>query len=812
MKKKLFSLLTLLLCVASGAWADEYTITLDASGMKTSPVCAGLAAITIGGDASISSNAVQVGDGKTGTITITRTVDNVYIKEILFTDTNHSKNGGFTFTGTAEQGAMGEYNSDNGTYTWTAESDVKLTTVSFQLLGSKGTAKMKVTQIVISDPDNTYEEIKTFTGPSDGSFGFTSSKGTSTISVTNPSSNGASVNSGRLQIGNSKSVIISSTENIESITFVYYQDNYKPAADKLGSSPAGTYTPATFTWIPTESIQSVTFTNGVGSSMQWVSFYIKTTEKVDISAPVLKSTTPANSATEVATSGNIVLTFDENVALVSDYQFTLKQGETTVKTWDGGGVNPAASVSGKTITLAYSGLASATTYSLNINNANKITDTAATPNAMSSISLPSFTTVDARPSAPISWSAASYTAVMGESNTFPSLTNTVPVTVSYSSSDPTVASFADASVYSITLNKKGSATIYATYTDEGSTYKTTVVSYTLNVTNLSAVDNQFWKVSDTKWGDADYNLEVIGSFIEIRDPLEAGAAVYDEVTFTKEAKAEAGKTPAVHFRIKGNTKVTVYGRVNSANNTATASIFVGNTDGDAVATASWSDKTKGGKVVYLNTENVEKDIYMCGLSKQWDLFGVKVQPIVAITPSYDKITYVTTENLDFANVSPSGLTAYAATNAGASSVTMSPVETVPSATPLLLAGTASTTYYVPVVESATAPETNYLVKGDGSTDMSEVAGYNYILYSDGLFYRCTSGTIATTKAYLHLESAPSSHALDIIFDEDNGDVTGIAEVSSKKEFNGEYFNLSGQKVQNPTKGLYIVNGRKVVIK
>jgi hypothetical protein len=30
--------------------------------------------------------------------------------------------------------------------------------------------------------------------------------------------------------------------------------------------------------------------------------------------------------------------------------------------------------------------------------------------------------------------------------------------------------------------------------------------------------------------------------------------------------------------------------------------------------------------------------------------------------------------------------------------------------------------------------------------------------------------------------------------------------------NNEYFDLQGRKVANPTKGLYIVNGKKVVIK
>ena len=39
--------------------------------------------------------------------------------------------------------------------------------------------------------------------------------------------------------------------------------------------------------------------------------------------------------------------------------------------------------------------------------------------------------------------------------------------------------------------------------------------------------------------------------------------------------------------------------------------------------------------------------------------------------------------------------------------------------------------------------------------------------------------------------------------------TGIAEVRSKmEEGRGDYFNLAGQRVEQPSKGLYIRNGKK----
>ena len=232
------------------------------------------------------------------------------------------------------------------------------------------------------------------------------------------------------------------------------------------------------------------------------------------------------------------------------------------------------------------------------------------------------------------------------------------------------------------------------------------------------------------------------------------------------------------------------------------------------AMPAWSSNT-GGEITFSGTASGEIVITEVPTSKK----ACYIQSITVtyddtkytIKPGHDKTTYVTPAKLDFTGVA--GLTPYVATAASGSGVTMTPVNAaVPANTPLLLVGTASTSYSVPVAASATAPTTNNLVAGDGSTDMSVVSGFNYILYSDGLFYKVTSGKIATTKAYLHLDDDPAgAHALDIIFEE-NGNVTGIAEVSSKKQFNGEYYNLAGQKVQNPTKGLYIVNGKKVIVK
>ncbi len=74
----------------------------------------------------------------------------------------------------------------------------------------------------------------------------------------------------------------------------------------------------------------------------------------------------------------------------------------------------------------------------------------------------------------------------------------------------------------------------------------------------------------------------------------------------------------------------------------------------------------------------------------------------------------------------------------------------------------------------------------------------------------TAVTIDAFRAYIK-STTTGAHSLDCIFEE--GGITGISEVKSMTEVNnGKYYNLNGQEVENPTKGLYIVNGKKVILK
>ena len=178
-----------------------------------------------------------------------------------------------------------------------------------------------------------------------------------------------------------------------------------------------------------------------------------------------------------------------------------------------------------------------------------------------------------------------------------------------------------------------------------------------------------------------------------------------------------------------------------------------------------------------------------------------------ITAAKTYTTYVPQHNLDF--TSAAELTAYIATAADASTVTLTSVDKVPAGTPIVIkATTLNTPITVNVAATTDDVAENKLVMGDGATNVGGDGKYDYIL-SDGKFYHVSpAGPVAAGKAYLHLTAAPSARALDIVFD----DVTAIEAVKTVAAQDGAFYNLAGQRVAQPSKGLYIVNGKKVIIK
>ena len=181
-----------------------------------------------------------------------------------------------------------------------------------------------------------------------------------------------------------------------------------------------------------------------------------------------------------------------------------------------------------------------------------------------------------------------------------------------------------------------------------------------------------------------------------------------------------------------------------------------------------------------------------------------------------KTTYCSEYDLDFTNVV--GIKAYTATGYDNKSKTiwLTRVLTVPAGTGILIKGDAGT-YKIPR-STEDAYYTNMFKGNTGDPiKIEETEGdmTNYYLSGkDGSFVSVNgSANIDKNKAYLQLPTRffAGTRSIGVIYDDEG--TTGIRTVE-QGTLNTErdvWFNMQGQRVDKPSKGLYIRNGKKVFI-
>ena len=181
-------------------------------------------------------------------------------------------------------------------------------------------------------------------------------------------------------------------------------------------------------------------------------------------------------------------------------------------------------------------------------------------------------------------------------------------------------------------------------------------------------------------------------------------------------------------------------------------------------------------------------------------------------------TFCCPYDLDFSDVS--GLRAYIVSGFSPSTGTLvlTSVTEVPAGTGLLLRG-AEGSYEVPYT-TTDMYYSNLLTGVTTATEISPTDGdeTNFIL-ADGAhginFYTLSeAGELAAGKAYLHLPTSTLSalsrvKGFTLVFDDET---TGIDVVSDIEDGYNAYYDLQGRCVSNPSKGIYIINGKKVFIK
>ncbi len=217
----------------------------------------------------------------------------------------------------------------------------------------------------------------------------------------------------------------------------------------------------------------------------------------------------------------------------------------------------------------------------------------------------------------------------------------------------------------------------------------------------------------------------------------------------------------------------------------------------------------------------------CKTTAPWKNFkNITAKPFVLAISDAGIATACFDDDLDFSEVAD--VKAYIASGFSPSEgkVLLTRAMKIPAKTGFIVKGNAGT-YKIPV--SATDyTYANLLVGTLAETTVAETDGdyTNYVLANDATagvgFYKADNTAVSANKAYLQIptsavstETSSAKTSLNLSFDDEDGDITGfipVTKLTEETSGNAVIYNLNGQRMQSLTKGLNIVNGKKIFVK
>lgn len=179
------------------------------------------------------------------------------------------------------------------------------------------------------------------------------------------------------------------------------------------------------------------------------------------------------------------------------------------------------------------------------------------------------------------------------------------------------------------------------------------------------------------------------------------------------------------------------------------------------------------------------------------------------------IPFASLFNVDF---SSTGLSAFVgALNAAATQFEMEPVTAVPAQNGVLVKGEKGQTYEANIVDAAERAEAfngNKLISNVDGLYLTGVSPVTDLVLGNDVFNSLSENVwLEAGKAYLFNEDGISSvpaEGVSLVLKGSSTKIEGISEATQNAD--GAYYTIGGVKVQNPTKGLYIHNGKKIVVR
>ena len=397
----------------------------------------------------------------------------------------------------------------------------------------------------------------------------------------------------------------------------------------------------------------------------------------------------------------------------------------------------------------------------------------------------------------LSYTTTSFDIMLND-NTFeaPALNNPNNLTVTYASNNTNVATVnTTTGVLAYVASAVGTAKITASFAGDERYYPGSA-NYTINIIDPTVKGSKYnpYTVaeviamapsSNSTPADGQSDIYVIGYIVgEYRNPTAVNTTVLQS-DFTTDANIAIADDPTT-TALASSVPVNL-------TKTADKNSFGNNTN---------KGKTIGYKVLLKG--DVLKYFGMPGLKNIDEISAVSLP---ATLNAYGYATFASSYALDFSDDSEYSAWQISSANSSTGVITFSQITgTVAAGTGVLLKGTASSSINIPVAASGSdISSTNKLV---GITTATAVDADAYYGLSGNQFKKVGAGTVPAGKALLPATEVSGARELTFVFDE----ATGIKQVETSKSIIEGIYNLAGQKVQNPTKGLYIMNGKKVIIK
>lgn len=374
--------------------------------------------------------------------------------------------------------------------------------------------------------------------------------------------------------------------------------------------------------------------------------------------------------------------------------------------------------------------------------------------------------------------------------------NIADAEVTYSSSDETVATINE-STGAVTFVGVGSTTLTASYAGDDE-YEAAEASYVLTLYDTTPQEMEVEiTLNNTFFGCSSFNSWTNKMATSFTGKQNKVTVIYGK-----------GSTSNMYCTAE---KIRFYD-YNSFTITAPTGYHVISVDMNATISSATPSGTISGDTWTGDAESVSFTF-----AHKTDLTSMTVTLAEVFTVgSAGYTTYVTKHAVSF----PSGVKAYIVTDKDSETLTLTETASAPKSTPLILKANADT-YKLTVIDEEDAADVTgnmlHAAELDGSTKGNGTSiyalGVGKVAPYEGVvgFYLVNNGqTVPAGKAYLEV-TAPGVKGFTFDFD---GVATGVNAIAKGQEAtaNGQIFNLAGQRVNKAQKGLYIVNGKKVLVK